>query len=92
MIPEEVFSRTLLDFFAPVRAYLDDPSVPGGCPILNTAVEADDTYPALRERAQAAMTNWHKLIGATVLILRPLAPGRWGDWPGRRVAGARHLE
>lgn len=28
-----------------------DPPVPGGCPVLNAAVEADDAYPALRERA-----------------------------------------
>lgn len=38
----------------------------GGCPVLNTAVEADDAQPALRERARAAMTDWHRLIGATV--------------------------
>jgi TetR/AcrR family transcriptional regulator, transcriptional repressor for nem operon len=41
---------------------LDDPLVPGGCPILNTAVESDDTHPALRERAQSAMTSWRSLI------------------------------
>lgn len=47
-------------------AYLEAPPVPGGCPILNTAVEADDTAPALRERAQAAMSGLQKLIGVTV--------------------------
>ena len=47
---------------------VDDPPVPGGCPVLNTAIEADDTYPALRERAQAAMTGWQKLIGKTVKL------------------------
>ena len=41
---------------------LDDPPVPGGCPILNTAVESDDTHPALRERAQRAMDAWRNLI------------------------------
>lgn len=41
---------------------LDDPPVPGGCPILNTAVESDDTHPALRERAQRAMDVWRQLI------------------------------
>jgi hypothetical protein len=44
----------------------DDPLLEGGCPILNTAVEADDAHPALRERAQQAMTDWHRLIGRTV--------------------------
>ncbi len=41
---------------------LDDPLVQGGCPILNTAVESDDTHPALRQRAQLAMEGWHTLI------------------------------
>ncbi|WP_088890326.1 TetR/AcrR family transcriptional regulator [Leptolyngbya ohadii] len=41
---------------------LDDPPVPGGCPILNTAVESDDTHPALRDRAQRAMNDWRSLI------------------------------
>ena len=46
--------------------YVDNPTLPGGCPILNTAIEADDAYPPLRERAKTAMTDWHKLIGSTV--------------------------
>jgi AcrR family transcriptional regulator len=40
------------------RAYqdmADDPPLPGGCPILNTGVEASGTHPALRARARAAM-------------------------------------
>lgn len=42
---------------------VEDPPVPGGCPILNTAIEADDTNPALKEKAREAMTGWHRLIG-----------------------------
>jgi AcrR family transcriptional regulator len=42
------------------------PVVPGGCPIVNTAVEADDTNPELREHARRAMTDWHRLIGSIV--------------------------
>lgn len=38
-----------------------DPVVPGGCPLLNTAVESDDAegplYPELRARARRAMTR-----------------------------------
>ena len=30
----------------------------GGCPILNTATEADDTHPALRKKAHHAVNNW----------------------------------
>lgn len=40
----------------------DAPPVQGGCPILNTAVESDDAYPTLRERAQLAMDAWRALI------------------------------
>jgi AcrR family transcriptional regulator len=56
----------LLAIVGVFELYVDNPSVPGGCPVLNTAIEADDTYPALRERAQAAMTDWQRLIGSTV--------------------------
>ncbi|MCZ8520380.1 MULTISPECIES: TetR/AcrR family transcriptional regulator [Paenibacillus] len=36
----------------------------GGCPILNTAVESDDSHPLLKERAQQAMTiMMEKLTG-----------------------------
>jgi AcrR family transcriptional regulator len=56
----------LLTIVDVLEHYVDDPTLPGGCPILNTAIEADDVYPPLRERARAAMTDWHKLIGSTV--------------------------
>ena len=39
---------------------------PGGCPIVNTAVEADDTHPALRDRAQRAMREWQDRIATCV--------------------------
>src|SRR6516165_10521416 len=32
--------------------------VPGGCPILNTAVDADDGNPALRARVAKALRSW----------------------------------
>ncbi|WP_199118199.1 TetR/AcrR family transcriptional regulator [Pedobacter sp. ASV28] len=34
----------------------------GGCPILNTATEADDTHPALREKAISAILSWKNKI------------------------------
>jgi len=34
----------------------------GGCPMLNTAVEADDTNPLLKERAAKAILSWKKSI------------------------------
>ncbi|HTU63404.1 MAG TPA: TetR/AcrR family transcriptional regulator [Polyangiales bacterium] len=39
-----------------------DPPVPGGCPLLNAAVEADDAYPALRERAKVALGGLKRLL------------------------------
>lgn len=55
--------RAIVGVFAD---YIDNPPVAGGCPILNTAVETDDTNSELRLRAQQAMTDLQKLIGATV--------------------------
>jgi TetR/AcrR family transcriptional regulator, transcriptional repressor for nem operon len=42
------------------------PLVAGGCPIMNTAIEADDTNPTLAARARDAMDSWHRLIGSIV--------------------------
>lgn len=43
--------------------FLKYPFPIGGCPILNTAIEADDTHPALKEKAANAINNWkNKLI------------------------------
>jgi len=42
------------------------PAVAGGCPIMNTAIEADDGNPDLRDRARQSMTLWHRLIGRIV--------------------------
>jgi TetR/AcrR family transcriptional regulator, transcriptional repressor for nem operon len=40
----------------------EDPPVAGGCPILNTAIEADDANEMLRDRARAAMDDWRATI------------------------------
>ncbi|MGK7894120.1 MAG: TetR family transcriptional regulator C-terminal domain-containing protein [Xenococcus sp. (in: cyanobacteria)] len=42
--------------------YIDNPPILGGCPILNTAIESDDTHPQLRDRAKQAMDSWRNLI------------------------------
>lgn len=34
----------------------------GGCPILNTATEADDTHPLLKNKAADAIENWKKKL------------------------------
>ena len=55
--------RNLAGFW---RTYFDDPPVEGGCALLNTAIDSDDTQPALRQRAQEALGQWHDLIVRTV--------------------------
>lgn len=40
------------------RHFLEIPFLQAGCPVLNTATEADDTHPLLRAHAQAAMDYW----------------------------------
>jgi TetR/AcrR family transcriptional repressor of nem operon len=46
--------------------WADNPLIAGGCPIMNTAIESDDTHPALAARAREAMDSWHRLIGSIV--------------------------
>jgi TetR/AcrR family transcriptional regulator, transcriptional repressor for nem operon len=56
----------LLAIAGVIRGLCADRALPGGCPILTTAIEADDTMPALRDRARDAMTRWQRLIGSNV--------------------------
>jgi len=37
-----------------------------GCPILNTAIEADDTHVELRKKAIGAINNWYKVLGNVI--------------------------
>jgi TetR/AcrR family transcriptional regulator, transcriptional repressor for nem operon len=40
--------------------------VPGGCPILNTAIEADDGNALLRDRARSALREWGDYLAEIV--------------------------
>jgi TetR/AcrR family transcriptional regulator, transcriptional repressor for nem operon len=42
------------------------PSVPGGCPLLNTAIDADDGNPILRERARRALHQWRDRLSEII--------------------------
>ncbi|MFD2582679.1 TetR/AcrR family transcriptional regulator [Pedobacter vanadiisoli] len=44
------------------RNYFRYPYLQAGCPILNTATEADDTHAKLKERAQKALGLWKTAI------------------------------
>jgi len=42
------------------------PSLPGGCPLMNTAIDADDGNPVLRKIAQETIRDWRKRLSAIV--------------------------
>lgn len=52
----------LLAIVSVFQSEVDNPPVAGGCPILNTAIEADDANEVLRDRAQVAMDDWRTTI------------------------------
>lgn len=50
-----------------IRRFVETPSLlPGGCPLLNTAVDADDGNPVLRKLALDAIEDWKKRLAAIV--------------------------
>jgi TetR/AcrR family transcriptional regulator, transcriptional repressor for nem operon len=59
---QERADERLLAIIGVFRSVIDDPPLPGGCPVLNTAIEADDTNPPLRDRARQVMDEWQALI------------------------------
>src|SRR5260370_23693803 len=61
-IPNSVdkLKRFMLNFIEGRR------SVPGGCPLLNTAIDADDGNPVLRKRARKALHQWQDLLSEIV--------------------------
>jgi TetR/AcrR family transcriptional repressor of nem operon len=40
--------------------------IPGGCPLLNTAVDADDGNSVLRERARKALRGWRSYVASII--------------------------
>src|SRR6201987_2208712 len=40
--------------------------IPGGCPLLNTAIDTDDGNPVLRERARKALEGWRSYIVSVI--------------------------
>lgn len=50
-----------------VEQFVEEPSpIPGGCPILNTAIDTDDGNPVLRELARKGLKNWRARISEIV--------------------------
>jgi TetR/AcrR family transcriptional regulator, transcriptional repressor for nem operon len=50
-----------------VRRFVDVPSpVPGGCPMMNAAIDSDDGNPVLRGLAKEAIADWKKRLSVLV--------------------------
>jgi TetR/AcrR family transcriptional repressor of nem operon len=50
--------KKMVDNFVELRSGL----VPGGCPLMNTAVESDDGNPSLRRKALKALQTWTRRL------------------------------
>jgi TetR/AcrR family transcriptional regulator, transcriptional repressor for nem operon len=48
------------------KKHFSDIAAHGGCPILNTAVEADDNLPLLRKKVQKAIVSWQEEMIALI--------------------------
>jgi AcrR family transcriptional regulator len=59
---EETYLDKLLVYSVVYKNFLRSPFPPGGCALLNTAVEADDTHPLLKERVARALIRWRKSL------------------------------
>lgn len=42
------------------------PPLEGGCPLLNTAIDSDDTHPLLKQKAREAMEEWLHFLSRIV--------------------------
>lgn len=59
---ETTYRAKLLVYTKIYDNFLNSPFPTGGCPVLNTAVESDDTHPGLREKSAEAIVNWKNKI------------------------------
>ncbi|WP_266202438.1 TetR/AcrR family transcriptional regulator [Pontibacter kalidii] len=57
--------EALLAFY---KTYLYAPPIQGGCPVLNTSVEADDTNPLLRASVVRVLNKLHKSVANIVRL------------------------
>ena len=53
--------RSFIEHFVEIHSV-----IPGGCPVMNTAIDTDDGNPVLRKLVREAMQNWKAGIVATV--------------------------
>lgn len=72
---KHTYKGKLLSFPEPYKEYFQKLMENGGCPIQNTAIEADDTHPMLKEMANNAITAWKNQI--INLIEKGIAAGEF---------------
>ena len=63
---QDRIKEKLLVFVHVYVNFLSHPFPVGGCPILNTATEADDTHPELRKRVLSGIVNWKNTISGLI--------------------------
>jgi TetR/AcrR family transcriptional regulator, transcriptional repressor for nem operon len=56
----------LLKISAVYQDAVHNPPIPGGCPLLNTAVESDGTFPELRQKAAGAYAGMVKFVQSII--------------------------
>ena len=87
MIPTKIFEKTLLSFFAPIRPYLDDPTVseimingPDQIYVERGGILAlvDARFDG-KEALTAAIRNLSQYVGKPVSAARPILEGRMPD-------------
>lgn len=60
------YANKLIAFFESFRMLYDDPPVPGGCPLLNAAIESDDAFPALKEAVRQSMDRLLQFVESLI--------------------------
>jgi len=58
MDSKDTVKEKLMVYVTVYNNFLELPFPDGGCPILNTSTEADDTHPDLRQKAAEAIMQW----------------------------------
>lgn len=65
--PKKTAVEKLLTILQYYKNYTIEPPIEGGCPLMNTAIDADDAYPFLKKKAREAM---HEMLGTLQHILK----------------------
>lgn len=63
---KESAQKQLLAFIDNFTNAFENPPIPGGCPLLNAAIESDDELPIIRVQVRRAMKNWHYWIARII--------------------------